>query len=63
MRQRQAIQRTRPWEKSIGPRTPEGKAIASQNAKRIAVRIFHELERLDQEFAELDVAWVYGMDP
>lgn len=33
-RQRQAIQRWRPWEKSTGPRTEEGKARSSRNAKR-----------------------------
>ena len=34
VRQRQAIQRWRPWEKSTGPRTHEGKGRSSQNAKR-----------------------------
>jgi hypothetical protein len=37
-----AIQRWKPWEKSTGPRTAEGKAIVSRNAfkgaKRIALR-------------------------
>ncbi len=63
IRQRQAIHRTRPWEKSTGPRTPEGKAIASQNAKRSAAQIFDELERLEQEVGELDVARVSGIVP
>lgn len=63
IRQRQAIQRTRPWDKSTGPRTPEGKAIASQNAKRSSAQIFHELERLEQELAEMDVTRVYCMVP
>lgn len=31
-RQREAIARWKPWEKSTGPRTPEGKAASSQNA-------------------------------
>ena len=32
-RQADIIQRTRPWEKSTGPRTEEGKRISSQNAR------------------------------
>lgn len=31
-RQAEAIRRWRPWEKSTGPRTTEGKATASRNA-------------------------------
>jgi hypothetical protein len=33
-RQSSAIQRWRPWEKSTGPRTPQGKARVSRNAFR-----------------------------
>jgi hypothetical protein len=33
-RQAQAIQRWRPWERSTGPRTPEGKARTARNAFR-----------------------------
>ena len=32
------IQQWRPWEDSTGPRTPEGKAVASRNAYRGGVR-------------------------
>lgn len=32
--QRDRINATRPWEHSTGPRTPEGKAICSQNAAK-----------------------------
>lgn len=32
------IERWRPWERSTGPRTAEGKARASQNAYKGAVR-------------------------
>lgn len=39
------------------------RSIASQNAKRSTAQIFHELERLEQELAELDVARVYGIVP
>ncbi len=35
-RQRQAIHCWRPWERSTGPRTKEGKARSAQNAKRPA---------------------------
>ena len=31
-RQREAIQRWKPWEQSTGPRTPEGKATAARNS-------------------------------
>jgi len=27
------LRRTRPWEKSTGPKTAEGKAVSSQNAR------------------------------
>lgn len=30
-RQREAIQRWRPWEQSIGPQSEEGKALVSRN--------------------------------
>lgn len=33
-RQRQRIMRVRPWEKSTGPRTAEGKRKSSMNARR-----------------------------
>ena len=33
-RQSEAIRRWRPWEQSTGPKTPEGKAKASQNANK-----------------------------
>ena len=32
-RQRELIAHTRPWEKSTGPRTAQGKAQSSQNAR------------------------------
>ena len=32
-RQAEMIKQTRPWDNSTGPRTPEGKAISSQNAR------------------------------
>lgn len=33
-KQAEAIRRWKPWEKSTGPRTPEGKARSSRNADR-----------------------------
>lgn len=63
IRQRQAIQRNRPWEKSTGPRTNEGKAIASQNANRSAARILAKLEKLEDRLARLDLARLYGTVP
>lgn len=32
-RQAEVIRQTKPWERSTGPRSPEGKAISSQNAR------------------------------
>ena len=32
-KQRRIIQETKPWLKSTGPRTPDGKAASSQNAR------------------------------
>lgn len=58
--QRKTIQHTRPWEKSTGPRTREGKAVASRNAKRSLEQIYPELCNLEDELARLDVARVYG---
>lgn len=37
-RQREAIQRWRPWEKSTGPRTEAGKAASSANSYRHGAR-------------------------
>lgn len=33
-KQRQLIHQWKPWERSTGPRTPKGKAIASRNAEK-----------------------------
>ncbi len=46
-RQAALIQQWRPWEKSTGPRTVKGKAAASRNAYRGAVRpMLRELRRM-----------------
>ena len=37
-RQAMLIRRWRPWEKSTGPRTAEGKAISSRNAEKGGIR-------------------------
>lgn len=37
-RQREAIQRWRPWEQSTGPKTDEGKDASSQNALKHGLR-------------------------
>jgi hypothetical protein len=59
-RQAQAIQRWRPWERSTGPRTLEGKARASRNGwkggTRPMLRELAKLLRTQREYlGELDV--------
>lgn len=39
-KQSEAIRQWQPWNKSTGPRTAEGKAIASQNAYTGGTRLF-----------------------
>ena len=63
-RQRRAIERWRPWDKSTGPRTDEGKARSSQNACR--GREFREVEkymRLLSLRRERDAAALDGKSP
>ena len=49
-RQAKLIRRWRPWEKSTGPKTPEGKAIASRNADKGGTwKMLRELGRLLKE--------------
>lgn len=50
-RQAEAIRRWKPWEKSTGPRTAEGKAKASRNAFKGAWR--PRLRAIGREVAEL----------
>lgn len=55
-RQSAAIQRWRPWERSTGPRTKEGRARASRNAdkggKRLSLRAeLADLRELIEELA------------
>jgi hypothetical protein len=46
-RQAQLIQRWKPWERSTGPRTPEGKARVSRNGYKGGTRaILRELARV-----------------
>lgn len=45
-RQSEAIRRWRPWEQSTGPRTEEGKSVASQNALRHGLRSAEWLEEV-----------------
>lgn len=46
-RQAKLIRRWKPWEKSTGARTPEGKAITSKNAVNFSIR--EELRGLRRE--------------
>lgn len=60
-RQRAAIRVTRPWEKSTGPRTEQGKAISSQNARSpdYYVDVYETLEDVPVSSAWLlaEVGW------
>ena len=45
-RQTELIQKWRPWDKSTGPKTPEGKAKVAQNAYKGGTwRVLRELVR------------------
>lgn len=44
LRQSQRIREWQPWEKSTGPATPEGKAIASKNRCPSDYFFFHGIE-------------------
>ena len=59
--QAEAIRRSRPWEKSTGPRTTAGKAKASQNALRHGVRSqvvkeYRRVVRENRRFNLFDIA-------
>lgn len=47
-RQAEIIAKTKPWEKSTGPRTPEGKSISSHNSRM--PEVLCELEGRRAEF-------------
>ena len=54
-RQREAVQRWKPWERSSGPKTPEGKSRVSRNGYKGGTRrMLRELARaLRGQFQEL----------
>lgn len=45
------IQRWKPWEKSTGPRSPDGKAVSSRNAWKGGKRA--KLRNIQRRIAEL----------
>lgn len=54
MRQAEAIRQWRPWDKSTGPQTAEGKSRASRNADRGGHRgnLRNFVKMLDRSFGE-----------
>ena len=51
LRQAELIRGWKPWTRSTGAKTPEGKAISSQNARRGAERRQRELVQAEIELA------------
>lgn len=56
-RQAEIIRQTKPWEKSTGPRTEEGKAISSRNA--YDGDLIHELRERLKSLRKMRIA-LYG---
>lgn len=53
-KQSQAIQRWKPWEKSTGPKSPEGKAKVARNGYKGGTRtVLRGLARMLKEMREL----------
>ena len=54
LRQSQLIQSWQPWNKSTGARTPEGKAVSSQNAHKGGIRsICREMNTLFRDYKDM----------
>lgn len=54
-KQRRIIQETKPWLNSTGPRTPEGKAVSSQNARMPEWRAEANRKLDDIRYVVLDI--------
>ena len=53
-RQSEIIQSWKPWDKSTGARTPEGKAVSSRNAHKGGVRsICREMNTLLRDYKDM----------
>ena len=62
-KQARLIRQWKPWEKSTGPNTPEGKVIASKNAFQCSLReVLRESVRVNKQLMLYYRALVYGED-
>ena len=61
-KQAEAIRRWKPWEKSTGPKTPEGKERCSLNALKPVIHEAEKLLRLNREFRQQYVKLMRELD-
>ncbi len=55
------IREWKPWEKSAGAKTPEGKAICSMNALKLAMFSAENLKQISEVRELLKQSWGYSL--